>query len=164
MGIPKYLESKIKSIIQCCIAPIKALLVPNTPNFLLTRPNEEPFILGGPNADQAIVGMADYANTGTPVITGKQYGGDDVYEARFDTVLATTGGSVTLASAVADTLFEVDLVFLDGTTSTQYYLNGTINTVCDANLSLTGAGDLVLTWTTAHTIDRVYTIVRYTLI
>jgi hypothetical protein len=160
MGIPKYLEEKIKSIIHCCIAAIQAAIAPNTPTFILRRPNDEPFIIDGPNSDQATVGMADYADVGTPVITGKQYGGIDVYEARFDTILSTTGGSVTLDTGI-DRLFEADLVFISA--GTQYYLNGTINTVCDAYLTIDGSGNLKLTWTTAHTADRVYSIVRYTL-
>lgn len=163
MGIPKYLENKIKSIIHCCIAPIQALLAPNTSTFLLTRPNEEPFVLGGPNNDQAIVGMADYANTGTPVLTGRQYGGADVYEARFQVNLTTTGGSVTLDSGIAR-IFEVDLVFFETSSGSQYYLNGTINTVCDATVVLDNTGDLTLDWTTAHTTDIVYAYVRYTLL
>lgn len=162
MGIPKYLEDKIKSIVHCCTSALTALLTPNSSTFVIRRPNDETFVLGGTNGDQATVGMADYAQVGTPVITGKQYGGDDVYEARYETNLTTTGGTATLATALVDRLFEVDLVFLDGATSTQYYLNGTINTVCDASLSVTSAGNLVLTWTTAHTADKVYTIVRYT--
>jgi len=157
MGIPKYLEEKIKSIIHCCISAIQAAIAPNTPTFILRRPNDEPFVIDGPNNDQATVGMADYALVGTPVITGKQYNGIDVYEARFDTVLSTTGGTITLETGV-DRLFEADLVFLSA--GIQYYLNGTIDTVCDAHVIVDGT-DLKLVWTTAHTTDRVYSIVRF---
>ena len=167
MGIPKYLENKIKAIFHCCIEPLvaqfTAAITPNSRTFFLTRPNEEPFVLGGPNADQAIVGMADYATTsGGPIITGRQYSGEDVYEDRFEVPLTTTGGTVTLSTGLAR-IFEADLVFLESSTGNQYYLNGTINTVCDATVVLTTTGNLNLVWTTAHTADTVYAYVRYTL-
>jgi hypothetical protein len=158
MGIPKYLEEKIKSIIHCCIAAIQAAITPNTSTFLLRRPNDEPFIIDGPNSDQATVGMADYALVDTPILTGRQYNGNDVYEARFETILSTTGGTVTLATGI-DRLFEADLVFLSA--GDQYYLNGTIDTVCDAHVIVDGT-TLKLVWTTAHIDDRVYSIVRFT--
>jgi hypothetical protein len=160
MGIPKYLENKIKSIIQCCISAIQAAITPNSPTFLISRPNQEPFILTV--EDQAIVGMADYANTGTPVLTGRQYGGADVYEARFQVPLTTTGGSAALLSGI-NRIFEADLVFLEDSTGSSYYLNGTINTLCDATVVL-NSGNLTLDWTTAHTADDVYVYVRYTLV
>jgi hypothetical protein len=166
MGIPKYLENKIKSIFHCCIEPLvaqfSASLTPNSPTFILSRPNEELFVFGGPNNDQAIVGMADYANVGTPVLTGRQYGGDDVYEARFEVPLTTTGGSAALLSGI-NRIFEADLVFLEDSTGSSYYLNGTINTLCDATVVL-NSGNLTLDWTTAHTADDVYVYVRYTLV
>ena len=161
MGIPKYLEEKIKSIIHCCIAAIQAAITPNSSTFLVRRPNDELFILGGTNNDQATVGMADYANTGTPVLTGRQYGGDDIYEARFAVSLTTTGGTTTLDTGIAR-IFEADMVFLDISSGSQYFLNGTLGTLCDATLVLTTAGDLQLTWTTVHTNDTVFAYVRYT--
>lgn len=163
MGIPKYLENKIKSIIQCCISAIQAAITPNSPTFILSRPNEESFVFGGPNNDQAIVGMADYATTsGGPILTGRQYGGADVYESRFEVPLTTTGGSVPLLTGIGR-IFEADLVFFEDSTGSSYYLNGTINTVCDATVVLDNSGNLTLDWTTAHTADDVYVYVRYTL-
>jgi hypothetical protein len=159
MGIPKYLENKIKSIIQCCISAIQAAITPNSPTFLISRPNQEPFILTV--EDQAIVGMADYANTGTPVLTGRQYGGEDIYEARFEVSLTATGGTITLDTGIAR-IFEADMVFLDISSGSQYFLNGTLGTLCDATLVLTTAGNLQLTWTTVHTNDTVFAYVRYT--
>jgi hypothetical protein len=160
MGIPKYLENKIKSIIQCCISAIQAAITPNSPTFLISRPNQEPFILTV--EDQAIVGMADYANAGTPVLTGRQYGGIDIYEARFEVSLTATGGTITLNTGIAR-IFEADMVFLDVSSGSQYFLNGTLGALCDATLVLTTAGNLQLTWTTVHTNDKVFAYVRYTL-
>jgi hypothetical protein len=161
MGIPKYLENKIKSIIQCCISAIQAAITPNSPTFLISRPNQEPFILTV--EDQAIVGMADYATTsGGPIVTGRQYGGVDVYESRFEVPLTTTGGSIALSIGIGR-IFEADLVFLEDSTGSSYYLNGTINTLCDATVVL-NSGNLTLDWTTAHTADDVYVYVRYTLV
>lgn len=158
MGIPKYLEEKIKSIIHCCISAIQAAITPNSPTFLISRPNQEPFILTVEN--QAIVGMADYANVGTPVLTGRQYGGDDVYEARFQINLTTTGGATTLDTGIAR-IFEADMVFLKASSGTQYYLNGNISATCDGTITLDNAGNLKFEWTTAHTNDIVYAYVRY---
>ena len=167
MGIPKYLEDTIKSIVRCCTAPIQALLVPNTPAFVLRRPNEEPFILGGPNNDQATVGMADYALDGEVIYTGKQFDGTDVFEARFEKPLNTTGGTTALVIPPSfggiDVLLEASLVFIDVSASRQYFLNGTIDTVCDATIAVnTTTGDLTLYWNTAHTGDSIYIIVRFT--
>jgi hypothetical protein len=162
MGIPKYLEGKIKSIIKCCTEAIQAAITPNSPTFLISRPNQEPFILTV--EDQAIVGMADYATTsGGAIVTGRQYGGVDVYESRFEVPLTTTGGSAALLSSVGR-IFEADLVFLEDSTGSSYYLNGTINTLCDATVVLDNSGNLTLDWTTAHTADDVYVYVRYTLV
>lgn len=161
MGIPKYLEEKIKSIVHCCTAAIQAAITPNSSTFLLRRPNDETFVLGGPNGDQATVGMADYANVGTLVATGKQYSTVDVYEGRYEVSLDTTGGTITLETGV-DRIFEVDIIFLEGSTGIQYYVNGTINTLCDAGISV-NSNELIIQWSTAHTIDTVYVIARFTL-
>jgi hypothetical protein len=160
MGIPKYLENKIKSIIQCCISAIQAAITPNSPTFLISRPNQEPFVLTV--EDQAIVGMADYAELNVEVLTGRQYVGNDVYEQRFEVPLTITAGNATLANTLVDRLFEVDIVFFEDSTGDKYWLNGTLNTVCDATLIVRSNGDLEITWTTAHTADALFVYVRYT--
>jgi hypothetical protein len=162
MGIPKYLEGKIKSIIKCCTEAIQAAITPNSPTFLISRPNQEPFVLDGPNNDQAVVGMADYSELGVEILTGRQYVGNDVYEQRFEVPLTTTAGNATLANTLVDRLFEVDIVFFEDITGDKYWLNGTLNTVCDATLVVRSNGDLEVTWTTAHTADALFVYVRYT--
>jgi hypothetical protein len=170
MGIPKFLESKIKSIFHCCIEPLvaqfTAAITPNSSTFFLTRPNEEPFVLGGPNADQAIVGMADYAANATPILTGRQYGGADVYEVRHEVTLSTTGGTVALPIPLGytgvDRLLEVDLIFLEDATGSQIYLNGGGTSVlCDAYIGVLSTGVMNLYWSTAHTADKVFALVRF---
>jgi hypothetical protein len=170
MGIPKYLESKIKSIFHCCIEPLvaqfQAVINPSSPNFLLTRPNEEPFVLGGPNADQAIVGMADYAANAIPILTGRQYSGKDVYEVRHEVTLTTTGGTVALpipsGYTGVDRLLEVDLIFSETATSSQIYLNGGGSaSICDAYIGVVTGGVMNLYWGTTHTNDKVFALVRF---
>lgn len=147
MGLPKYLESKIKELIKCCTKYLADALVPNATTFPIARPNAETFELD--TDGKAIVATNNLVAEDVNYYTGQTYATNKVYES-VHSVDLNGANPVTILTGVGE-IIEARVFFADSATNITHSLNVPTLPASAPDLSLNlNATNVVVDWSTVH--------------